>query len=205
MKPFYEHKFSIFNIIFDLLLIAATLFLHWDPARLLAFYWMDVCMQLLFYILYMRFLGYLRNPFKLIVTFCVGVGLMTTYLIWIVKLAPFTFHTNDEAILIKQLFEPYYEVSFFLVLSGLSSFHFYRKVRSSKTDRSEIEFFLMINCGLALLTIPIMMLFTTIFFALTVNITLSMIISIVVVRNRLDAWRNYNLRKFLPVKMGEVS
>ena len=200
LKHFYQYKFSLFNIFFDLFIFTGTLFLGWDPARLLAFYWMDVCMQLLFYILYMRYLGYLKNPFKLIVTFCVGVGLMTTYLIWIVKLAPFTFHTNDETILVKQLFEPYYELSFFLVLSGLSSFHFYRKVRSSKTDRSEVEFFLMINCGLALLTIPIMMFFTTVLFALTVNITLSMIISIVVVRNRLDAWRNYNLNKFMPIQ-----
>src|SRR6185369_5276239 len=104
MKPFYEHKFSIYNIIFDLLVFACTLFLGWDPARLLAFYWIDVCVQLFFYISYMRWLGYLKLPFKLIVTFCVGVGLMTTYLIWIVKLAPFTFNSTDEEILIKHLF-----------------------------------------------------------------------------------------------------
>ena len=201
MKPFYEHKFSLFNIAFDLLLIAATLFLHWDPTRLFAFYWIDVCMQLLFYISYMRLLGYLKLPFKLIVTFCVGVGLMTTYLIWIVKLAPFTVHSNDEAVLISNLFEPWYEVSFFLVLSGLSSFHFYRKVKSSKSLRSDIEFFLHVNCALALVTIPIIMFFTSILFALTINITLALIISIVLVRNRLDAWRNKNLAKFLPVKV----
>ena len=201
MKPFYEHKFSIFNIIFDLFLIAATLYLGWDPAKLFAFYWIDVCMQLLFFIFYMRFLGYLKLPFKLIVTFCVGVGLMTMYLIWIVKLAPFTFNSIDETILIRHLFEPYYEVSFFLVLSGLSSFHFYSKVRPSKSVKSEIEFFLFLNCGIALLTIPLIMFLTTVLFALTVNITLSLIVSIVVVRNRVDAWRNNNLRKLISVNI----
>jgi len=204
MKPFYEHKFSIFNILFDLLVIAGSLFLGWDPARLFAFYWIDVCVQLLFFIGYMRWLGYLKLPFKLIVTFCVGVGLMVTYLTWIVKLAPFTFNSNDEAMLISHLFEPYYEVTVFLVLSGLSSFHFYRKVRSSKTVKSEIEFFLFQNCGLALLTIPIIMLFTTTIFALTLNIHLALIISIVLVRNRLDAWRNKNLAKFIAVESGKI-
>ena len=148
----------------------------------------------------MRWLGYLKLPFKLIVTLCVGVGLMTTYLIWIVKLAPFTVQSTDEAVIISHLFKPYYEISFFLVLSGLSSFHFYRKVMSSGTARSEVEFFLLINCGLALLTIPFIMLLTTVLFAFTVNTSLSLIIAIVVVRNRLDVWRIKNLIKILPVK-----
>jgi hypothetical protein len=71
--------------------------------------------------------------------------------------------------------------------------------------RNEIDFFLLQNCGLALLTIPIMMFLTTILFALTVNINLSLIISIILVRNRLDAWRNKNLNKFITVKAGEIS
>jgi hypothetical protein len=201
MKNFFENRFTLFNIAFDLIIFACTLFLGWDPAKLLAFYWIDLCVQLIFYISYMRLLGYLRLAFKLLVTFFVGVGLMTIYLIWIVKIAPFTgIQTYDEDVIISHLFRPYYEVTFFLVLSGLSSYHFYRKIRSSKSIRSEVEFFLHLNCGLALLSIPLMLFFTTVLFALTLNVSLTLIFSIALVRNRLDAWRNKNLRKFIAVE-----
>lgn len=196
LKTFLGYRFSHFTTLFDLLIISGTIFLKWDPARLLAFYWIDQCVQLLFYISFMRFIGHLKLIFKLIVSLMTGFGLMCVYLVLIMKIATLTSPgLSDEVILLGHLFQPYYEVSFFIVLSGLGVFHFYNKIKTYKGLWNEIEFFIHMNCAISLFTIPVMLVLTSLLFALTLPTGISLAVSMAIVRNRLNAWQRRNIKK----------
>jgi hypothetical protein len=197
VKAIFEHKFALYNFFFDAFALTGVFFLAWDPSRLLAFYWIDICVQLLLFIFYMRWLGHLRMVFKFIVTVSVAIGIMTIYLIMILNLSLFTSNDSMRGLeAAERLFKPYYEISFFLVLSTLSNVSFYKKLRRPETRTSDIEFFTDLNIGLSLIMIPCILLLTSLLFIFTLNTKVSLIISILLLRNRQDNWRSKNIKRY---------
>jgi len=199
MKKFFEHKFITYNLFFDVLVLTGTFFLGWNQARILSFYWIDICVQVFFYILYMRWIGHLRLPFKLIVSFSLGVGIMMIYLYEILNVGIFTIpgQSNINTEVIDNLFKPYYEITFFLVLSGLSNIDFYKKLKRPESHVSDKEFFVHLNCALSLLVIPAILILSNVLYIFTLNVKLSLVLAILFLRNRYDSWKNKNLRKYI--------
>jgi len=193
---FYRTRFVRYNLLYDLLLVTGILFSHWDPARVLAFYWIDLCTSVAFYLVYMRWIGHLRNPFKLIVSASVFTGFMLMYLYMIGSLGQ---HTNQHIGIFEEidlLLQPAYEISFFVLLSVLSNLSFYKRFYILEKRIHSAEFFLHVHCGVMLLMIPGISFFTTVVFALTLNITISLLIAYLALRNRFDVWKYKKLRAY---------
>jgi len=186
---FFGSRFVLFNLAYDILLIGGTIISDWDPARILAFYWLDICTGIVFYVLYMRWVGHLRNPFKLLVSAGVFVGLMRIYLFLIASIGQLTNQHPGILEQIEILLQPAYEISFFVMLSAFSNLSFYKRLYAVEKKDRDAEFLAHMNIAVMLLMIPGILFLTSVFFAITMNTKLSLIIAYILLRNRFDYWK----------------
>jgi hypothetical protein len=136
----YKNKFSLYSAIFDILAIIYVATFKINPARIIAFYWLDSCVMFIFFMLFFKYIGIITWYFEIFFASFIFIAINFIPLVFVItfsEMAGYKFKIEEA----YKIFEPYFDLSPFLSLSGLSNYYFYRKV-CRLSDKIEMSTFL---------------------------------------------------------------
>jgi hypothetical protein len=192
LAQFFKDKPTVFAMLADVFTIAGVLWFAWNPFRIIGFYWLDTCIGILFFLLYFVRCRLIDSVYFFLMSLSFLSLLMLVYLLGILfftneidsRAAPLDWHV---------LFEPYFDVSVFIIFSAFSHYHRYRKITSLDVKQG-VPFNAMSTVA-GMLLIPLILLLSVLMNLFIRNLNLSMILSLVALRNITEFWRFSTLRQ----------
>jgi hypothetical protein len=197
---FLKDRSTTTAMIADVYAIAGVLFMDWNPYRIMGFYWLENCVA--FYFLMATYFYHVRDEpraYTIISGFVSTVFIAAIMMIYLMAILTFPKEINPRApaFTVDQIFYPYYDIAFFLVLTIISHFFRYRKL--SFYDRNETNYYRMTSFVVGLVVIPAIFLTGAVLSRIIGNLKLCVIVSMVIYRNCIEYWRYSSLRKLLSV------
>ena len=202
IRSFFLNRTRVYNLLLSLFILYGVSFLNWNPARIIAFHWIEGCVFILFFMLYMKWVGRLNWYAEAIAGFVILLAIMCGYFAILVNMSEeFGFvllkakpckdcyEEVDKAI---QLFYPYYDFSFYIVLCGLANFHLLRKIFNRGKADEAFGYYLHM-CAAMVLSTPALFIPAGLLTLTGLSLQVSTVLACLLVRYLLDRWQQRHL------------
>ena len=194
MKNFFNSRFVFYNLIFDALTILYVVFFDVKPERIIAFYWLDTCVMIVFFMIFLKVIGSLSWYIEIIFGAFILLCLNFCGFLLLFELADLTGWAKQiELDEIGDILKPYFDVGPFIFISSIGNYYLFERVKNLYRNGGKPEFLFNYNCVYSLLLIPMVIFVSSLVFLLIGNRILSLIICFLVFRNRLDYWRHKSI------------
>jgi hypothetical protein len=200
-----RYPFIGFNLIFDVLVITFVMTFNFNPVRLVLFYWLDTNVMIFFMMLFLKFTGWMKYNYQVLINAALLILINFIFFPFICEL--FYISVNKELSFdFIQLLYPYFDLSIFLMISGIANMYFYKRIKSLKDNIEPLTFFVFMNSFYSMILVPAVLLLAVIMMAFTGQILLSIVVSFILLRNLMDYYRIRNIRKIeMPLKLNVSS
>ena len=190
MKSFFNRRFIIYNLIFDALSVIYVVFFDVKPERIIAFYWLDTSVMLIYFMIFMKVIGRVKWYLEIVLGAFLLLCMNFVGYFLLMELANLTgWAQRIEIDEIGNFLKPYFDVGPFILISSIAYFYFFEKLRNLYRRGANPEFIFSYNIVYSFLLIPIVIIISYLLFLVIGNRILSLIICFLVLRNRLDYWR----------------
>jgi hypothetical protein len=164
----------------DLFVLTGVLFMDWNPARMIGFYYLDVCFCILSFLIYHLLLR--RNYEYLSMFMATAIILATMYFLFY-PLTEINYQLNygDYRESPFKLFVPYYDVALYSILAFTAHILNVRKYLKYNSDTSKPAFSLYL--GLVFLMIPTLWVLTFSLQLIQLSLKVSLVLSLILIRN----------------------
>jgi len=210
LKKYISNRFTLFNLALCLLAIYGVAFLDWNPARILTFYWVDVCIFLLFFLLYMKWAGHLYWYAEIVVGYFILMLLMLAFLVMLIGFSDnlgydsvTNWNCKDCDIFkdkLPALFYPYYDFSFYISLAALANAFLLLKIKRAGGGPTAYAFYMNISAW-SILSVPVFLFISALISVLTaLPMHVSAVLWCFISRFLFDLLQQHYLRRILPVQ-----
>ena len=198
MIKYIRHKSTILSFISDAVILSGVFFFGWSPVRVIAFICLDIEVMIFFFFVFMKYEKEIRDYFSLLFGFTILSIMVLSYFYLLLSLQSdfnLTHRPNLKFDDVINLFSPYYDVAFFILVSGMYHGQIIRNLIKVKNN-TDSEAFSLKSILYRMLMIPV-----TFFIAgyisllLNTNIYATSFVFFLVMKEIADYWKFKALMK----------
>jgi hypothetical protein len=201
MFEYIKSKPTIYSLISDIIVLTGILYFHWSCYRIIAFFFADVELMILFFFIFMVWTKEITDVFSFVFGMMILSALLFFYFGMIENMfSTLLLKTSFEPSYsnLMNLFFPYYDTILFILFSSMSHFHTIKRLRKVP-ERYDSKIFMMKFIAYRMLMIPLIPIVFVLVFVLLLpfhmNEILLPLISLIIVKDILEYWKFKALKK----------
>ena len=189
----YKNRYAVVNLLMDAIMFFAVIYFQASITRVFLFYWFDTCILLLFFMITMKKIGELKWWADVALGSFIAILINCGFLFFLLEIGGFIYgneYQNDPL----QLLDPMFDVSIFFLASAMAQAGIFSRVKWISDRKIPVINFMSLNAIYSMLLMALAYMLAAPVSASFGN-EIAMLLSFVIIRNRLDNWRVRNLNR----------
>jgi hypothetical protein len=193
-KYLSKEKRTVSLLAADMVVLVGVIFFNWNPARMVGFYYLDICLCILSFVIYNFIIKNVSSISVVLMATCLILFLMYFAFLGLTgisnQLGFGNYHNNPI-----ELFSPYYDFALFMTFSAIGHAYNIRKYISYPPVVAKPAFALFL--GLSIFMIPGLFIFTVLLNQTHLPLNISILLSFIILRHYTE-YRRY--RSFIEIE-----